>query len=165
MIPEKGDKLNFPRDAKILNDTLLLRTFLTGKELSVADYICWAYIRDSKSWNSNEGEKMVNLTRWFNHVAQMEPIKKAELAAPKMTDKGAVKEVKVTAAGRKQEGTFVELEGAKMGEVVTRFPPKASDFFILVMQRLVYSMHIIRLHSRLGFSPTHLTNSFFTNSF
>ena len=32
-------------------------------------------------------------------------------------------EVKLTAAGRKQEGTFVELEGAKMGEVVTRFPP------------------------------------------
>ena len=111
-----------------MNDTLLLRTFLTGKELSVADYICWAYIRDSKSWNSNEGEKMVNLTRWFNHVAQMDPIKNAELAAPKMTDKGAVKEVKVTAAGRKQEGTFVELEGAKMGEVVTRFPPEASGF-------------------------------------
>jgi bifunctional glutamyl/prolyl-tRNA synthetase len=123
-----GDKLNFTRDAKVLNDTLLLRTFLTGKELSVADYICWAYIRDSKSWNSNEGEKMVNLTRWFNHVAQQEPIKKAELAPPKMTEKGAVKEVKVTAAGRKQEGTFVELEGAKMGEVVTRFPPEASGF-------------------------------------
>ena len=87
--------MNFTRDAKVLNDTLLLRTFLTGKELSVADYICWAYIRDSKSWNSNEGEKMVNLTRWFNHVAQMEPIKNAELSAPKMTDKGAVKEVKV----------------------------------------------------------------------
>ena len=120
--------MNFPRDAKVLNDTLLLRTFLTGKELSVADYICWAYIRDSKSWNSNEGEKMINLTRWFNHVAQMEPIKNADLAAPKMTDKGAVKEVKVTAAGRKQEGTFVELEGAKMGEVVTRFPPEASGF-------------------------------------
>ena len=153
LIPEKGDKLNFPRDAKVLNDTLLLRTFLTGKELSVADYVCWAYIRDSKSWNSNEGEKMVNLTRWFNHVAQMEPIKTAELAAPKMTDKGAVKEVKVTAAGRKQEGTFVELEGAKMSEVVTRFQ-KQVDFFILVMQKLVYSMHIIKLHSRLGFSRT-----------
>ena len=28
LIPEKGDKLNFPRDAKVLNDTLLLRTLL-----------------------------------------------------------------------------------------------------------------------------------------
>lgn len=72
---------------------------------------------------------------------------KAELAAPKMTDKGAVKEVEVTAAGRKQEGTFVELEGAKMGEVVTRFQ-KQVDFFILVMRKLVYSMHVIKLHSR-----------------
>ena len=29
---------------------------------------------------------MVNLTRWFNHLAQMEPIKKAELAVPKISE-------------------------------------------------------------------------------
>ena len=97
VIPKKGDRLNFQRDAKVLNDTLLLRTIFTGKELPVADYICWAFIRDSKSWDSNKDEKMVNLTRWFNHVAQMEPIKKAELPAPKMTDMGVLKEVKLTA--------------------------------------------------------------------
>ena len=51
--------------------------------------------------------------------------KNAPLAEPKLTDASANTgaEVKLTAAGRKQEGTFVELEGAKMGEVVTRFPP------------------------------------------
>ena len=37
-------------------------------------------------------------------------------------------EVKVTAAGRKQEGTFIELPGAEMGKVVTRFPPEASGY-------------------------------------
>ena len=46
-----GAKLNFDRDAKILNDSLLLRTFLTGKQVSVADYVLWAYLRDSKQWN------------------------------------------------------------------------------------------------------------------
>ena len=37
-------------------------------------------------------------------------------------------EPKLTAAGRKQEGTFIELPGAEMGKVVTRFPPEASGY-------------------------------------
>merc|ERR1711953_88012 len=99
-----GDKLNFNRDAKILNDTLLLRTFVTGKEVTVADFLLRAYIRDSRAWNDLKSkENLVNIERWYGHIGQMEQIKSLKLADPKMTAKGVEKEAKVTAGGRKQE--------------------------------------------------------------
>ena len=71
-----GAKLNFERDAKILNDSLLLRTFLTGKQVSVADYVLWAYLRDSKQWqDQDQAAKFVNLNRWFGHIGHMNEIK------------------------------------------------------------------------------------------
>ena len=72
-----GAKLNFERDAKILNDSLLLRTFLTGKQVSVADYVLWAYLRDSKQWQElgDQAAKFVNLNRWFGHIGHMNEIK------------------------------------------------------------------------------------------
>lgn len=73
-----GQKLNFERDARILNDSLLLRTFLTGKQVSVADFLLWAYLRDSKQWNElTDKDKFVNLNRWYGHIGSMKQIKES----------------------------------------------------------------------------------------
>lgn len=121
-----GARFSFDRDIAKLDSTLLYRTFVVGNELTVADYLLYAFVRDQAAW-SGSSEKFINVNRWFNHIQQMAPVKQAKLAEPaKKSDKKA--EVEITDGGRKKEGTFVELPGAEMGKVVTRFPPEASGY-------------------------------------
>merc|ERR1712130_3714 len=124
-----GQRLDFARDAQSLDKTLLPRTFLVGKELSIADYLVYAYLRDTAGWNDTAASaKFQNISRWFGHIGHLESVRNAQLAAPAMKGGKEQSEPKLTAAGRKQEGTFIELPGAEMGKVVTRFPPEASGF-------------------------------------
>ena len=36
---------------------------------------------------------------------------------------------------RKEEGKFIDLPGAEMGNVVVRFPPEASGYVILISNK------------------------------
>ena len=86
-----GQRLNFSRDASQLNKTLLSRTFLTGqvkiffsnniminekfKEVTVADYLVYAYLRDNAVWNSEKKDEFTNLIRWFGHIGSQKSVK------------------------------------------------------------------------------------------
>jgi len=70
-----GQRLNFSRDASQLNKTLLSRTFLTGQEVTVADYLVYAYLRDNAVWNSEKKDEFTNLIRWFGHIGSQKSVK------------------------------------------------------------------------------------------
>ncbi|OON13356.1 proline--tRNA ligase [Opisthorchis viverrini] len=90
------------------------------------------------------GSDLCHLRRYYNHLTSLEPLTDwkefllnwrtshpAQLATQNRCEKPSPGNVgKTTAAGMRFEegGKFCELPGAKMGEVVVRFPPEASGY-------------------------------------
>ena len=95
---------------------LKINVYNICKELTIADYVVFAYLRDNAKWNDENSGKYLALNRWFGHISHLEPVKSAKLAPPAMTGAQGKEKVKMTDAGRKQEGTFIELPGAEMGK-------------------------------------------------
>jgi glutamyl-tRNA synthetase len=76
-----------------------------------------------------KGGKLPHLMRWFNFVSSNPLV--AEVVAQFGKQKKAPAVVAASADGEKKEagGSFnINLEGAEMGKVVTRFPPEPSGF-------------------------------------
>lgn len=96
-----------------LDNTLSLRNFLVGAQLSLADIVMAATTHGVAT------DKYPNVTRWLKACQAVQALLAAQEEA------GAHKVVKAKAV---DQGRFVELVGAEMGKVCTRFPPEASGY-------------------------------------
>ncbi|XP_055373827.1 bifunctional glutamate/proline--tRNA ligase [Condylostylus longicornis] len=120
-----------------LNKSIAPVTYLVANKLTVADFALFneMYLR----YEFLSKQKIpVHVQRWYNLIMAQPFIQKvledlpAEAKAslkkcPKRKPSSPEKENK-SIGERKQEGKFVDLPGAKVGEVVVRFPPEASGY-------------------------------------
>ncbi|CAH1794306.1 unnamed protein product [Owenia fusiformis] len=99
-------------------------TYLVADTLTIADFAIWEALRVNQEWNKqvNNGIAPVNVTRYYNHLSNLPKFLKVTKSLPKVEMKSQ------ESVKQKDEGKFVDLPGAKQGEVVVRFPPEASGY-------------------------------------
>lgn len=110
------------QSADDLDQHLALRTYLVGHTVTAADAAIWGAIRSSSPLlGIIKKQAHTHLARWYAHVDALPAFADAVTA---MSDaKSQMFKQKKTAAG-----FDLFLQGAKEGEVVTRFPPEASGY-------------------------------------
>ncbi|CAI2162654.1 6946_t:CDS:10 [Funneliformis geosporum] len=105
---------------------LTLRTFFVSYKLSLADIILWGALKNSAVFNSQlkAGKEAGGpyLTRWFNYISSLDFIQQG---TNWVTQTAKSKTSKV---GKDQPNMNIGLVDAKIGEVVTRFPPEPSGY-------------------------------------
>lgn len=115
-----------------LDAHLNLRSFMVGYELSLADIAVWGVLRANALMGSVlKNEVYPNVSRWYSLLgedARFEtPVERASKAIVELR-----KSAKAALSGGKKEthkANFeIDLPGAEMGKVVTRFPPEPSGY-------------------------------------
>ncbi|KIJ69105.1 hypothetical protein HYDPIDRAFT_179001 [Hydnomerulius pinastri MD-312] len=105
-----------------VDNHLAYRTFLVGHDITAADWMLWGTIRASiKTLGLLKNGQHVHALRWFSHLESLEATQTAlaSIVAAKANK----------ARGTKTAASFaLGLQGAKEGEVVTRFPPEPSGY-------------------------------------
>lgn len=113
--------LNFSpvKAAPFLNEYLATRSFLVGYAFTLADIAMWVKLKSTK-YQSNGQFK--HLDRWLAHCSSQGPFTNSLQVLQKT--------VKSSAASAKSNstGSCPPLEGAVVGQVVTRFPPEPSGY-------------------------------------
>ena len=120
------------RSVSYLDSVLQPATFLVGDTVTVADYEVFGRLAGCSAWLWMQQEKAAPaaVSRWYGMMAARPEVRSvldsvpAESRAKPVSPDTVAKEKKEESAG----GKFVELPGAKMGEVVVRFPPEASGY-------------------------------------
>nr|CCA26963.1 unnamed protein product [Albugo laibachii Nc14] len=109
----------------ILNQYLLERTFLVGYALSLADIAVFSLLTNRTDLESSS---YGHICRWIAHL-EADPCFKT--AASLLRQQQPVKAPRSTASTSqkgKTSGSCPPLQGAEIGQVVTRFPPEPSGY-------------------------------------
>eukprot|EP00239_Pterosperma_sp_CCMP1384_P010909 CAMPEP_0197860068 /NCGR_PEP_ID=MMETSP1438-20131217/35197_1 /TAXON_ID=1461541 /ORGANISM="Pterosperma sp., Strain CCMP1384" /LENGTH=720 /DNA_ID=CAMNT_0043476801 /DNA_START=19 /DNA_END=2181 /DNA_ORIENTATION=- len=125
----------FPSACEYVNEYLALRTFLVGNSITAADVAIWGSLTICPQFNMvKKGGKAPHLTRWYDFVAskpemiatveQCAALKGGSGPKPAAGAKGGAKDDKGSSGG----SFDIDLIGAEMGKVVTRFPPEPSGY-------------------------------------
>ncbi|XP_045124426.1 bifunctional glutamate/proline--tRNA ligase-like [Portunus trituberculatus] len=119
-----------------LNKALAPSPVLVGQKITVADLEVFAALYRNGSWQGlvKSGGAPSHTLRWYNYIqsqvndilaALPSDVQKALTSTQAMS---SPEKVGGTTKKPEEGGKFVELPGAKMGEVVVRFPPEASGY-------------------------------------
>lgn len=117
-------------DLETLNSHLNLRSFFLGSTFSLADLSIWSVLRANGLMVSIiKNEIYINLSRWFNYLSNyLESYIESYVKLVNELRKSS----KLAANNGKKEthkANFeINLPGAVMGQVVTRFPPEPSGY-------------------------------------
>ena len=121
-------------DLEKLDAHLNFRSFVVGYQVTLADIAVWGVLRANPLMASVlKNEVYPNVSRWYNFLAESDKKfeKSAELLSNSMNElKKAAKSAK-GAGGKKEthKANFeIDLPGAEIGKVVTRFPPEPSGY-------------------------------------
>eukprot|EP00252_Welwitschia_mirabilis_P000333 TRINITY_DN10369_c0_g1_i1.p1 TRINITY_DN10369_c0_g1~~TRINITY_DN10369_c0_g1_i1.p1 ORF type:complete len:721 (-),score=128.64 TRINITY_DN10369_c0_g1_i1:353-2515(-) len=129
----------FEKACSYVDSYLSLRTFLVGYSLSLADLVVWSSLASTgQRWESfRKSKKFQNLVRWYNSILSEHKIL-GELVHKYVGKRGVGRpgtlNIKDSDSGEgnkkeKTEGSFdIDLPGADIGKVCTRFPPEPSGY-------------------------------------
>lgn len=112
-----------------LDSHLNLRSFIAGYALSGADIACFGPLRANPVMGSVvKAGTYANISRWYNLVLPIfEPIVESMAAA--VTELRKLAKASSTTKKTGHKANFdIDLPGAEMGRVVTRFPPEPSGY-------------------------------------
>ncbi|KAL8612842.1 hypothetical protein ACOMHN_038097 [Nucella lapillus] len=117
----------FTTALQYLDTVLKPATFLVGHSLTLADFAVWEALQGSAQWHrSVKNSPPQNVQRYFTFLSAQPPFSSLLPSLPQPEVKDTPK--RGESAVKKEEGKFVDLPGAEMGKVVTRFPPEASGY-------------------------------------
>ncbi|XP_078435221.1 glutamyl/glutaminyl-tRNA synthetase, class Ic [Wolffia australiana] len=129
-----------------VNGYLLLRTFLVGHSISIADFIIWSGLAATgQRWASlKKSNKYPNLARWFDSIESQYNDALTEVTSTYVGKRGVGKPLSkavdktgnaenasngsVGAKDKTTTASEVDLPGAKVGQVRLRFAPEPSGY-------------------------------------
>ncbi|CAI5760160.1 unnamed protein product [Candida verbasci] len=122
-------------DLEKLDHHLNFRSFIIGYNLSLSDIAIWGVLRANPLMGSVlKNEVYQNISRWYNFIESLSGAfnGSVELLTKSTNElKKSAKSAKAQATGKKEthKANFeIDLPGAEIGKVVTRFPPEPSGY-------------------------------------
>lgn len=117
-------------DLETLDAHLNFRSFIIGHAVTLADIAVWGVLRANAVMGSViKNEVYINISRWYNFMAVDTKFDVADKTTKAINE---VRKGAKASKGEKKEShkaSFaIDLPNAKMGEVVTRFPPEPSGY-------------------------------------
>jgi glutamyl-tRNA synthetase len=113
------------------------RTLFAGHVLSITDIATWGILQSIPQWNKLR-KRYPHLNRWFEYVSTIATLQEVVNAHTSETRDGTKDKVARIAGGGGTAGVDkkkdvggswdIDLPGAEMGKVVTRFPPEPSGY-------------------------------------
>jgi len=114
------DKNKLPTAAAALNKRMVLRSFMSGFEPSLADVLIWHTLKSNPRWTAlaKSPRLQPHLCRWFKHIDELESLR---LVWEEAKAFGTAEDTST--------GSFdIGVSETDVGKVVTRFPPEPSGF-------------------------------------